>query len=61
MIEDILTADAVQLSSKDVTIREMIIRMDPVIKRKFHPLNNPDTILAVLQGILPCWIVEQHL
>ena len=57
MIEDILT-DAVQLSSKDVTVREMVIRTDPtndsspVIKRKFHPLNNPETILEVLEGIL---------
>ena len=56
-IEEIL-ADTVEPNKKDMTIREMVIRTDPtndsspVIKRKFNPLDNPATVLEVLQGLL---------
>jgi hypothetical protein len=57
VIEDILDG-APTFSKNDLTIREMIMRTDPmndaspVIKRKFKPLDNPNSILDVLQGIL---------
>jgi hypothetical protein len=57
MIEEILT-DAVPFSKQDTSIREMMIRTDPtndsspIIKRRFKPLDNPENVLEVLQGIL---------
>jgi hypothetical protein len=56
MIEEILT-DSAPFSKNDVTIREMMIRMDPtndsspVIKRHFKPMDNLTNVLEVLQGI----------
>ena len=57
MIEDIMM-ETEPFKKNDVTIREMMIRTDPtndnspVIKKRFKPLNNPSTVLEVLQGIL---------
>ena len=56
-IEEILQPEAPH-SKYDVTVREMNVRTDPtneaspIIRRKFKPLDNPETILEVLQGIL---------
>jgi hypothetical protein len=58
MIEEILVDGAPTFSKYDLTIREMIMRTDPmnesspVIKRKFKPLDNPSNVLDVLQGVL---------
>ena len=57
MIEEILTSVA-KISKTDMSIREMEMRTDPTndasprIKRRFKPLDNPETVLEVLRGIL---------
>jgi hypothetical protein len=57
MIEEILEGTP-EFSKYDLTIRELIIRTEPtndaspVIKRKFKPLDNPSSVLEVLQGML---------
>ena len=57
MVEEILS-DAAPFKKKDMSIREMIMRTDPmndsspVIKQRFKPMDNPASVLEVLQGIL---------
>jgi hypothetical protein len=54
MIEEILTSVS-KISKTDMSIREMEMRTDPTneasprIKRRFKPLDNPETILEVLR------------
>jgi hypothetical protein len=57
MIEDIMNGEE-NYDRADMSIREMVYRTDPtndhspIIKLKFKPLNNPKTLIQVLQGIL---------
>jgi hypothetical protein len=57
MIEDILTSVS-KISKTNMSIRDMEMRTDPTneasprIKRRFKPLDNPESILEVLRGIL---------
>jgi hypothetical protein len=57
MIEDIMNGED-NYDRADMSIREMVYRTDPtndhspIIKLKFKPLNNPKTLIQVLQGIL---------
>jgi hypothetical protein len=56
-IEECLS-EAVPFAKQDATIREIMIRTDPsndsspIIKMRFKPLDNPKTLLELLQGIL---------
>jgi hypothetical protein len=58
MIEEILTSVLSKISKTDMSIREMEMRTDPTneasprIKQRFKPLDNPETVLEVLRGIL---------
>ena len=57
MVEEIL-CNAAPFKKNDISIREMVMRTDPsndsspVIKRRFKPMDNPASVLEVLQGIL---------
>jgi hypothetical protein len=56
MIEDIMR-DGPSCHKKDMAIRDLNMRTDPtndqspVIRRRFKPLNDPRTVLELLQGI----------
>ena len=55
MIEDIMQGEK-PIKKDDVTVREMTVRVNPaddsspLLKRKFIPLDNPSTVLEVLQA-----------
>jgi hypothetical protein len=56
MIEDVMQ-DGPSCHKKDMTIRDLKMGADPtndqspVIRRRFKPLDNPQTVLELLQGI----------
>jgi hypothetical protein len=56
MIEDVMQ-DEPSYHKRDMAVRDLNMRADPtndqspVIRRRFKPLNNPRTILELLQGI----------